>query len=241
MSTLADELLNDFEDSGSDGEADQQNEIVKDGSPVRGQNGHLPRKDGAMVLDDDDGEDEGEDEEALAQEAAGDETTRIEDEEDAKAKVEKMQLGSVSDVRNVASLMKTLEPVLEVSSTVRATPFTPGSSSVYILPVHSPDDLGYKSRKYPISKTYRPISSPNMLDLLKTTQNTTCSRSLIRSPHPSTTKSYSYISTSETTTRLGFPSLKRWFRIRLTMQSQSLSSAMDPWTISKNYRPEQTI
>jgi len=36
------------------------------------------------------------------------------DQEETKAKVEKMQLGGVSDVRNVAGLMKTLEPVLEV-------------------------------------------------------------------------------------------------------------------------------
>lgn len=38
------------------------------------------------------------------------------DEEARKAKVEKMQLGNVDDVRSVAGLMKVLEPVLEVSS-----------------------------------------------------------------------------------------------------------------------------
>jgi U4/U6 small nuclear ribonucleoprotein PRP31 len=36
------------------------------------------------------------------------------DEEARKAKVEKMQLGGVDDVRSVAGLMKVLEPVLEV-------------------------------------------------------------------------------------------------------------------------------
>jgi hypothetical protein len=40
----------------------------------------------------------------------------LDDEEEAMAKVEKMQLGAVKDVRSVAGLMKTLEPVLEVST-----------------------------------------------------------------------------------------------------------------------------
>ena len=40
----------------------------------------------------------------------------VEDEEETKAKVEKMELGAVDDVRSVARLMKTLEPVLEVST-----------------------------------------------------------------------------------------------------------------------------
>ena len=40
----------------------------------------------------------------------------VEDEEETKAKVEKMELGGVDDVRSVAKLMKTLEPVLEVST-----------------------------------------------------------------------------------------------------------------------------
>ena len=39
----------------------------------------------------------------------------VEDEEETKAKIEKMQLGGVDDVRSVAGLMRTLEPVLEVS------------------------------------------------------------------------------------------------------------------------------
>jgi U4/U6 small nuclear ribonucleoprotein PRP31 len=39
-----------------------------------------------------------------------------EDEEEAKARIEKMQLASVSDVRSVAGLMRQLEPVMEVST-----------------------------------------------------------------------------------------------------------------------------
>lgn len=38
-----------------------------------------------------------------------------EDEEEAKARIEKMQLANVADVRSVAGLMRQLEPVIEVS------------------------------------------------------------------------------------------------------------------------------
>ncbi|KAL8696175.1 MAG: hypothetical protein Q9201_007789 [Fulgogasparrea decipioides] len=109
MSTLADELLNDFEESGSEAEDEQQNGFLRDsatppaGGPV---NGH---KD-SMLLDGD------EEDEAAEEEDAQEGALKIEeqdDEEEAKAKVEKMQLGGVSDVRTVAGLMKTLEPVLE--------------------------------------------------------------------------------------------------------------------------------
>lgn len=114
MSTLADELLNDFEDSGSEGEAEQQNGFLQDDATLPTTNGRAQAPEGSMVLDGDE-EDVSEDEEAAlgginATGAAAD----VEDEEEAKAKVEKMQLGGVNDVRSVAGLMKTLEPVLQV-------------------------------------------------------------------------------------------------------------------------------
>lgn len=105
MATLADELLNDFEDSGSE-RGDDPDGGLDDNSTPPTTNGTL--NDG-MVLD---GDEEGDDDNAMEDVAVGD----TDDQEDAKAKVEKMQLGGVSDVRNVAGLMKTLEPVLEVSS-----------------------------------------------------------------------------------------------------------------------------
>jgi hypothetical protein len=89
MSTLADELLNDFEDSGSEGE-----QVEDEEASAGAQNG--------MELDGD-------------EEDVDEEMGEVEDEEEAKAKVEKMQLGHVNDVRSVAGLMKILEPVLEVS------------------------------------------------------------------------------------------------------------------------------
>ena len=118
MATLADELLNDFEDSGSEAEGeDQQNGILQDGASPPPINGNAAES--SMVLDGDEedvAEDEDEDEDDELRK--GGLAAAVEDEEDAKAKVEKMQLGSVSDVRSVAGLMKTLEPILEVSSTV---------------------------------------------------------------------------------------------------------------------------
>ncbi|KAL8902981.1 MAG: hypothetical protein Q9171_007547 [Xanthocarpia ochracea] len=114
MSTLADELLNDFEDSGSEGEEDKQNDFLGGSatSPIAGQtNGHkeLP----SMILDGDEEEEEEEDEGEHGMQNGDLKLEDADDEEEAKAKVEKMQLGGVSDVRTVAGLMKTLEPVLE--------------------------------------------------------------------------------------------------------------------------------
>lgn len=112
MSTLADELLQDFEDLGSDGEAAPDDvQDGRDGSPAA--NG--------IVRDMSEGEDK-EDEEM---EDATDEAKTVgamDDAEEAKTKVEKMKLGVVKDVRSVATLMDTLVPVLEVSLTPRALP-----------------------------------------------------------------------------------------------------------------------
>jgi U4/U6 small nuclear ribonucleoprotein PRP31 len=121
MSTLADELLNDFEDSASEGEAEHRNGFLHDApSPPKSgvPNGHpratLKDSTGSMEVDENE-EDEDEDEEMVNGDLLGSERLdEAQDEEEAKAKVEKMQLGGVNDVRNVAGLMKTLEPVLEV-------------------------------------------------------------------------------------------------------------------------------
>lgn len=74
----------------------------------------------AMDVDGDaNGDDADEDEEMEGAEKArevapGGQLSVDDDEEVRKAKVEKMQLGGVDDVRSVATLMKALEPVLEV-------------------------------------------------------------------------------------------------------------------------------
>jgi U4/U6 small nuclear ribonucleoprotein PRP31 len=118
MSTLADELLQDFEDSGSEGEEQQNDTLFPDDAESKnGLNGHATSISGAIGSMELDGDEEEVDEDA---DMAGVNDTAVdvdvEDEEETKAKVEKMELGGVDDVRSVAKLMKTLEPVLEVST-----------------------------------------------------------------------------------------------------------------------------
>ena len=96
-----DDLLNDFGSSGDEAE-DQENDDL-----VQTDDGQGDRDANAMEVD---GQ---HDEEDDAQQRKGD--IDADDPEATKAKVEKMQLGAVKDVRSVASLMQTLEPILEVS------------------------------------------------------------------------------------------------------------------------------
>ncbi|KAK4449419.1 hypothetical protein QBC34DRAFT_404875 [Podospora aff. communis PSN243] len=103
MSTLADELLQDFEGSGSDaGDDDCDDDLY---GLSNGDHGS-----GDMLME----EYKDDDDELNADDAMGGvDGDTLDDDEDAKAKIEKMQLGAVRDVRTVASLMKTLTPVLE--------------------------------------------------------------------------------------------------------------------------------
>jgi U4/U6 small nuclear ribonucleoprotein PRP31 len=116
MATLADELLNDFESGSENGDEENQYQDEEDST--------YPKENGlrndrsmspGMELDGD------EEETVMAMADAEEEVEArlkaeaVDDEDDTKAKVEKMKLGGVSDVRNVAGLMKTLIPVLDVS------------------------------------------------------------------------------------------------------------------------------
>ena len=119
MATLADELLNDFEDSGSergDGEVNGF-EGNREGSPQNGR--HLEPKGAEMLVDgvdEDEHEDgEGTADEEMTNEKAFEDLKNAQYQEEAEARVEKVRLGGVSDVRSVAGLMKTLEPILQVS------------------------------------------------------------------------------------------------------------------------------
>lgn len=110
MSTLADELLQDFEDSGSEAEdGHRHDDADADAEPNLDRAG----ADDATSMDVDDQMSNPENEEGTEPGTATGQT--IEDAQIAKAKVEKMQLGAVDDVRSVANLMQTLSPVLEVS------------------------------------------------------------------------------------------------------------------------------
>jgi U4/U6 small nuclear ribonucleoprotein PRP31 len=116
MATLADELLNDFEDSASEADGQDQNRFLEDDAQnaqedalKNGLGGSTP----SMELDGDEEENSDAEEELAAQNTTTD-LKDAPDEEETKARVEKMKLGAVSDVRNVAGLMKTLQPILEV-------------------------------------------------------------------------------------------------------------------------------
>ena len=118
MATLADELLNDFEDSSSDVDDRPQNDFFGDGETPRQLNG-TTFANGRKYLSpgierDDHGEDLEEVEGVLVAQKNMSGLEEAADQEETKAKVEKMKLGGVNDVRNVAGLMKTLQPVLEV-------------------------------------------------------------------------------------------------------------------------------
>jgi U4/U6 small nuclear ribonucleoprotein PRP31 len=116
MATLADELLNDFEDSGSE-DGNRQDDFLGDedqeqpnGLAFHNETNDVQTK---MELDGDEEEVEDAGEELAAQNGACS-LDDVPDEEETKAKVEKLKLGGVTDVRSVAVLMKTLQPVLEV-------------------------------------------------------------------------------------------------------------------------------
>lgn len=109
MSTLVDELLQDFEDSGSE-QGDERNEDdFLGGDSVEATNDAHGEDDmdldGGAVQDDD---------EEMGGVPSGSKQAP-EDPEEAKARIEKMQLKGVDDVSSVARLMKSLEPVLKVS------------------------------------------------------------------------------------------------------------------------------
>lgn len=111
MTTVAEDLLNDFEDSGSDageGHEEAHDALYGDGIPEE-----VEREVPNMELDDDEEEpDDGAVDDGAPSHLKLDEA---EDEEATKARVEKLQLANVSDVRSVALLMKQLKPALEVS------------------------------------------------------------------------------------------------------------------------------
>lgn len=109
MSTLVDELLQDFEDSESE-QGDERNEDDFLGDDVLKANNDEP---GEYDMDLDGGA-VGSDDEKMGGVPSGSKQAP-EDPEEARARIEKMQLKGVNDVSSVARLMKSLEPVLQVS------------------------------------------------------------------------------------------------------------------------------
>ena len=121
MSTLADELLQDFEGSESEAGDDHFND---DGFPRSGLDINTWPSGDTMDMDAADGNDS--DSEAEDNGIQGPEETGLvsdeESPEEVKTRIEKIQFNGVRDIRTVASLSKTLDPVLEVSFFL---PFSP--------------------------------------------------------------------------------------------------------------------
>jgi len=119
MATIADELLNDFESDEEEQEEEQNDAFLADGGntemPTTGLT--MPtgayQANGSMELEGDEEEPDDADMEGTVPDHI--KMERQEDEEETKARVEKMQLQKVTDVRSVAGLMKLLQPVIEVS------------------------------------------------------------------------------------------------------------------------------
>ena len=190
MSTLADELLNDFEDSASDDDGEQQTGFLQDDATSFPTNGRVQAPEGSMELDGDE-EDVSEDEEtALGGRSVNDTAVHVEDEEDAKAKVEKMQLGGVNDVRSVAFLMKTLEPVLQVCALPLDFSYALQNRPKFTSCVDIALTFSVAFRKYPSTKVCRQGSRPLSLARSKTIPNTTFLHSPTLSQQPSTTRLY---------------------------------------------------
>lgn len=116
MATLADELLNDFEESGSEDESTLANTLFPDKAAESDADRSAKVRGEGMELDGD--EEEVNDDDAdtdIAMDPTGKLDKQMGEADATKAKVEKMRFGTVSDVRSVASLMKTLQPILDVS------------------------------------------------------------------------------------------------------------------------------
>ncbi|KAL7268596.1 U4/U6-U5 snRNP complex subunit prp31 [Rhizina undulata] len=130
-SSLAADLLADFNDSDNeDLNENGASDLLHDAADV---NGHSKSRD-FMELDGDEESDGDEDEEmngvGTLSLTGDNELTEDDDEDVRKAKVEKMQLGGVEDVRSVAGLMKILEPVLEQIQHYQSLPPTAAQGNV---------------------------------------------------------------------------------------------------------------
>jgi U4/U6 small nuclear ribonucleoprotein PRP31 len=142
MSTLADELLQDFEGSGSEAGGDEHDDGLFGEAGLSG-GAHANGEDTAMEELRDEDLDEGEDADMV--DGLNGDAAAAADDDDEKAKIEKMQLAGVRDVRTVAGLMKTLTPVLEVSNPLarpaQPIPISCGKAFTSLFRSNSPDSL----------------------------------------------------------------------------------------------------
>lgn len=142
MTTVAEDLLNDFEDDENEDE-EQHDELFGDngyGDDMDSKVGLSAAVDGKTGPADGDyldGDEEAEDGDLSGGAGPTVKMEDQEDEEETKARVEKMQLASVGDVRSVARLMKELDPVMEVSKPYPT--FIQNASPLFTLHEYSPN------------------------------------------------------------------------------------------------------
>lgn len=127
MATLADELQNDFADSGSDRGEDVENDVDDTASGLNVRSAY-----GIMEEDEDD-EDENMGEEPGDSEPKVVLLDEAEEEEEARLNSDSVMGRESKDMRGVANFMRSMEPILEVSSAhpinlARHREFTPWNS-----------------------------------------------------------------------------------------------------------------
>ncbi len=109
MATLADELQADFLDL----ESDEENEDQEQDNDEDDLNGNI---NGDTAMDEDDAEDG---ESSDQQDKVNRALDEAEDQHEAKSRIDKINLKGVSDFKSVATLWKSLSPVLEVRITLK--------------------------------------------------------------------------------------------------------------------------
>lgn len=115
MGSVLQDLLNDFGDLSDEENGEQENHDLFGQPEGEGENGD------AMDLVEDGNGDEAEDR-AMNEDSdnGGKQLAKTADDEDAEerqAAIEKMELGKVEDVRNVLSIFKELDPLMQVGCT----------------------------------------------------------------------------------------------------------------------------
>lgn len=227
-SSLAADLLADFNESeNEDEDFGIENKASHSPEPSRSKSRDF------LELDGDEEEDGSEDEEmggVFSGTTRGESDLADDDDEEArKAKVEKMQLGGVDDVRSVAGLMKVLEPVLEVCVFYIQSDF----SLLYTVKV----DADFRNRKSNITRPYRHRQGPK--EVSKIIQSTSFLSSPMPTPYLSIMKSSSCTSSFVIIMLFDSPSSRTSLPTRWTMRR--LSPLLATTWISNPSRPGMGI
>jgi U4/U6 small nuclear ribonucleoprotein PRP31 len=136
MATIADDLLADLLE---DDEEEYEDDEEQDGEDSNKEDGDSAKGSPTMDLDDDD---DNADPTVAASDQSLKAVTEAEDVEEAQAQVEKINFAAIKDIASVARLLKTLKPVLEVST---STAFL--HCNIGLQKMNSRSDTGLLSRK----------------------------------------------------------------------------------------------